>query len=53
MVSKRRRMITLILFIGFLRASSTIEGQKYYDKAMKGGLIAICGLAGILVTLNL
>jgi hypothetical protein len=50
MVPKRRRMITLIPFIGFLRTSSTLEGQKYYDKAMKGGLIAICGLAGILVT---
>lgn|GEM_PF-2107596 len=53
MVPKRRRMITLIPFIELLRTSSTLEGQKYYDKAMKGGLIAICGLAGILVTLNL
>jgi hypothetical protein len=53
MVPKRRRMITLIPFIGFLRTLYTIEGQKYYDRAMKGGLIAICGLAGILVTLNL
>jgi hypothetical protein len=53
MEPKRRRMITFFPFVGFLKNSYTLEGQKYYDKSMKGAVIAVIGLLGLMITLNL